>query len=405
MKHNTPSALALSVILAGCSWSSQVTAATSLLYVVGSTTNQVYRYVVASNTAPVLDFTLTDTNLNIPLGLAFSPQGEMFVGNRGSHPYLFSRNPGYVRRYAEPGGVPAFNGDVGVGSLTTPHWLAFRGEELLVADSGNDRVRRYSFSDYGEATELPSITGGLGGTRLRGVTASPDGRYVFAAECCGGNNVQRYRIETNGNITALGMLPGPFSSPQGMAFSPWGELFVANPDVIQGTNWFVSRYTFAGDGTPQFNGSITHSNLFRPVSVAFSPWGELFVVNCAGCAAGVLSVLATNIARFTFTTNGTAVANGVFQLPADGGQLAFGPATDCPDVPNLRLGIAKSGTNAQFGFSTNAAAYVLDWTDALTPPVVWRPSYAARTSENGELRVTLPATNATRFFRLRCPAE
>ena len=151
MKQITKSGLAASVILAACCWFSQASADTARLYVVGGTTNQVYRYLVASNSAPVLDFTLTDTNLHIPCGLAFSPQGEMFVGNRGSHPIFFSLTPGYVRRYAQPTSVPAFNGDLGVGSLTTPHWLAFRGEELLVADSGKNRVRRYIFSGDGTA--------------------------------------------------------------------------------------------------------------------------------------------------------------------------------------------------------------------------------------------------------------
>jgi DNA-binding beta-propeller fold protein YncE len=398
MKQTAKSGLAASVILAACCCFSQAVAGTARLYVVGATTNQVYRYLVASNTAPVLDFTLTDTNLSIPLGIAFSPEGEMFVGNRGSNPYIFEITPGYVQRYAQPSGMPAFNGTLGVGTMTTPHWLAFRGEELLVADSGNNRVRRYIFSGYGKASELPSITAGLSGSQLRGVIASPDGQYVFTSQCYNNNNVQRYRMEINGTITYLGVLPGPFFNSAGMAFSPWGELFVANPaDISDGNtnHMFISRYTFTGDGTPQYNGSITHSNLSHPCFVAFSPWGELFVGK----------VQDKNVARFTFTSDHTAVANGQFSLPADVGQFAFEPVADGPQIPDLRLRMATSNTNAQFSFSTNAAAYTLEWADDIAPLAVWRPSYAPRMTDNAEFRLTLPVTNVARFFRLRCPAE
>ncbi len=365
--------------------------------------NGVLGYAVTTNSATLVE-TQRDPELQTPIDITFSRWGEMFVSTSSQHPYIFEERPGFVRRYAKPYGVSRYNGDLGVGALVTPHGLAFRGDELLATDPGNNRVRRFHFGPRGEAEELPSITSpGFLNQAVRWVVAKPDGSEVFVSQCvCGGlNDVRRFRAEPNGTFRDLGLLPGTFNNPHGMAFSPWGEMFTANSDRLldgpQYTNWFIARHTFAPDGTPQFNGVITHSNFHGAITLAFSPWGELFVNNQT----------ASNITRFVFTTNHTPVFNGFIRLPSDGLGLAFRPSAVCAPVANLRLTPALSGrTNVVLTLPTDAADYALDWATSLVPPIIWRPSYAQRSIVGPDLQIVLPVpngTNRTEFFRLRCP--
>ncbi len=358
-------------------------------------------YSVTTGSA-VLTRAIRDPAINIALDVAFSRWGELFISTSSQHPYLFEERPGFVRRLVPPYGVDSFNGDLGVGALVTPHGLAFRNDELLATDVGHNRVRRYRFGPRGEAEELSPITSpGLVNEAIRWVTARPDGSEVFVSQCnCSGqNNVRRFRAETNGTFTDLGLLPGSFNNPHGMAFSPWGELFTANSDlVLQGpqyTNWYITRHTFDSNGVPQFNGSFSHTNLRGSLTLAFSPWGELFVNNQT----------ASNITRFVFSLAHEPVFNGSISLPADGAGLAFRRTDDCASAPVPRVVAGLSGTDVSLRFPATASGYALDWADSLRLPMVWRPSYAERLGIGPDVQVLLPrlgGTNRGEFFRLRC---
>lgn len=373
------------------------------LYVLGRNTGSIYGYHVTTNSAEFVSES-HDPRLSSPFGLVFSGAGEMFIGNLGTHPYVFEERPGYITRYAWPYDLEHFNGDEGVGALVTPHFLAMRGEELLVADSGNDRVMRYRFGARGEAIGLPPMTHpGFMNDAVRGVVAKPDGSEILVSQCyCGGvNNVRRFRVEANGSLTDLGLLPGSFNNPHGMAFSPWGELFTANEDFVSGptsTNWFITRHIFETNGTVRFNGAFSDSHLKFPHTLTFSPWGELFVTG----------TFATNVTRFTFNTDRGAVFHGTFTLPDDGAGLAFRPSEDCPAIANPTITVATKATNVVLRFPETAANFVLDWTTSLLPPVIWHPSYAARVQVDTNLEVTLPPVGGNyhaEFFRLRCPGN
>jgi len=97
-----------------------------------------------------------------------------------------------------------------------------------------------------------------------------------------------------------------------MAFSPWGELFVAN----HGGN-SISRFVFDAAGNASFNGQITGSSLNGPIGLDFSPWGELFVGNFGG-GGGVSSWL--------FDASFKATFNGSFPTPGPLGDLQFAPS-------------------------------------------------------------------------------
>lgn len=379
----------------------QVTTSANL-YVVGLQ-SKVFGYLVTPHSATLVEV-LQDPQVQTPIDVAFSRWGEMFLSTSSQHPYIFEERPGFVRRYASPFGLSQFTGDLGVGSLVTPHGLAFRGDELLATDPGHNRVRRYRLGPRGEPEELsPIVSPGFINEAVRWVVAKPDGSEVFVSQCiCGGvNNVRRFRVESNGSLSDLGLLPGAFNNPHGMAFSPWGELFTANSDrVLEGPqykNWYLTRHTFAADGTPQFNGTFTHTNLKGSLTLTFSPWGELFINNQT----------ASNITRFVFDESRKPIYNGSIPLPADGGGLAFRPSAKCAAVPDPEFSASVDENNVTLRISSDAIDYALDWTDSLTPPVVWQPSYAARRQVGSKMVITMPllkGTNKAEFFRIRCPS-
>ena len=339
---------------------------TANFYVTRRNPNSVYGYQINPQAA-VLTRVLNDSAHSYVAGLALSPQGEMFVGSVGNDQALLL--PGFIRRYGEPYTYHQFAGQIGADTLLEPHALDFLGDDLLVVDTGNNRVRRYGFAANGDPVEKPGIVTGLSNHDARGVVVRPDGHEVFVSQCyCSGDNdVHRYRVESDGTFTHLGTLPGSFRNPHFMAFSPWGELFVPNPDLVNGqqdTNWFISRYTFAVDGTPQYNGSFNDPHLRAPIALAFSPWGELI----AGSALDPL------LARFTFDANHQPVYHGTIPLPAPGGQMVFTPVngqqTTLTHVP-LQIFKAPEVNSYRLKWgATPGSLYQIEYSDET---LWWRP--------------------------------
>jgi hypothetical protein len=102
-----------------------------------------------------------------------------------------------------------------------------------------------------------------------------------------------------------------------MAFSSSGELFAVNYFASE-----ISRFTFDGSGNPIPNGTLAlASGPFPTLGVAFSPWGELFVSRGEGSTPSAV------IERYLFDPSGNPIPNGSF-TPGSGGPhfLAFSPS-------------------------------------------------------------------------------
>ena len=214
-------------------------------------TNVVYSYDVGVAGNPTSDAPLAHSSFTLPGFLALSPAGELFVMNNGGG--------GGVSRFLGLNGTPVFNGSFGSGDFVSPHWTAFGNDELFVADPGLGKVLRFAFDAAGNAMANGEITfAAPDDIRMRGIAAHPATGELFVSICCGVNQIRRYLFDEaaevftlSGSITSNGL-----SSPHGMAFSPWGELFVVNP------NGSVSRFVFdPADLTPSGpaipNGLIT----------------------------------------------------------------------------------------------------------------------------------------------------
>ena len=282
-------------------------------------TNVVYSYDVGVAGNPTSDAPLAHSSFTLPGFLALSPAGELFVMNNGGG--------GGVSRFLGLNGTPVFNGSFGSGDFVSPHWTAFGNDELFVADPGLGKVLRFAFDAAGNAMANGEITfAAPDDIRMRGIAVHPATGELFVSICCGVNQIRRYLFDEAAEVFTLsGSITGNgLSSPHGMAFSPWGELFVVNP------NGSVSRFVFdPADPTPGGpaipNGLITGGALSGPLGLGFSPWGELFVANRNN---GVIS-------RFLFDTSFNAVFNGSFNNPGGIHDLQFGPPPNLPPVADI----------------------------------------------------------------------
>ena len=224
------------------------------------TSAPVFRYEVSTTGPPTLDLTLTHPTFSFPGWFAFSPAGEMFVMNHF----------GGVSRFLDPKGTPVFNGSIGSSEFANLAWSTFRDDELFVTSpgSGDGSVLRFVFDDMGDAVPNGAIDIATGVIEVNPATGE-----LFAH--VSSNRIGRFLIDPSGNVVPNGFIEyGGLSSPHDMAFSPWGELFMANG---HGNN--VLRFVFDEDGNASTNGQITTSSFNLPLGIDFSPWGELFVAN------------------------------------------------------------------------------------------------------------------------------
>jgi hypothetical protein len=301
---------------------------TAKLFAVSSqgdqSTNQIFRYELAGpSSAPVLSLTLAHPTLDRPSSLAFRETGEMFVVNRGAP----TPGAGSFLRFSDPGGAPSFVTLFGSSFVSGPQFATFKGDELFVAQRFGGNVLRFVFDSSGNPLGNGIIASGLASGAPRGIAANPATGELFVSQCCGVDQINRYVFDAGGNAVPNGSITGGgLNSPQDMAFSARGELFVANA----GGN-SVSRFTFDASGNAFPNGQITGNGLNAPAGLDFSPWGELFVAS-GGAAA---------VSRFTFDAAFNAMPNGSFATPATLGDIQF-----LPSGPGIR-GVALDASTDQ----------------------------------------------------------
>ncbi len=242
-----------------------------------------------------------DTLINDPAGVAFSAQGELFVGNR-------HRNGGdgsIARFFVDTSGNHIPNGNITGNGLKAVGQLAFSvSGELFAANFLNDTISRFVFDADGNAIPNGVIVG-QAGSYLEGVAFSPSGELFVTTYF----DVSRYIFDETGAAIFNGSftIPGSTRLHQ-LAFSSQGELFLTSVD-----NDTVYRLLFDAAGNPVSNGTIS---VPTPVGITFSPEGELFV------SSHLDNHL---ISRFTFDEMGGAISNGTVSTPDSMGGLAILP--------------------------------------------------------------------------------
>jgi sugar lactone lactonase YvrE len=190
----------------------------------------------------------TSANLNHPMGISFNSNGDLFVADYGNHVVRKIAASTSVITTVAGTGTQGFSGE---GAAATSAMLNYPADvvvdssgQLYIADSGNHRVRKI-------ATDGTIST--IAGNGTAGFT---------------GNN----------NATAAEL-----SSPQGLALSSTGDLYIADYAVNVVCKVSNGALTIvAGDGTSGYSGnggSATDAELFVPSGVAFDTSGNLYIAD------------------------------------------------------------------------------------------------------------------------------
>jgi DNA-binding beta-propeller fold protein YncE len=199
-----------------------------------------------------------------------SSTGRVFVANRESNEIeVFDANGLYVNRWG-------FGGSAN-GRFKFPQGVAFdpTNGTLLVSDSGNHRIQRFSITATGHGTWLATY-GALGsGPGLlktpTGIDVAADGT-IWVADA-GNNQIQRRAPD--GTWTAYSAPTGgtAFKGPWGVTVAPDGSIWVAD----SGHDAIV-RMTANGELLSTFTGSdVGAGPLDAPFDVLFGLGGEMYV--------------------------------------------------------------------------------------------------------------------------------
>ena len=197
-----------------------------------------------SGEAGSMDGTSEKAAFDHPTGLAFSPSGELYVADTGNNLIRKISTDGEVSTFARGGTVQIGDDPSRDVPLDRPTGLAFSPSgELYVADTGNNWIRR------ADSAGNLDRTAGL----VIGEMDSDDATWA------------RY------------------SAPTGLAFSPSGELYVADTmnrrlvRLSQGEQYLTS-FGFAGSGEAMVSeGTGTQASFVYPTGLTVSPKGVLYI--------------------------------------------------------------------------------------------------------------------------------
>jgi hypothetical protein len=277
------------------------------IFVSDALNGYVYRFNVTPNTDPVLTATITAASAT---GLAIGPTGELFVAQQtAAGSILRFKSP---LTTPTPNGTIVGVGATYLFSLVVVDnelWGDNTGNDGCSSDPQS--IVRLAFDSQGVASAVGNVTTNLIGAN-RGMLWVPAVRSLYVTQCTPTKTIQHFQVATDHSVTALAPITGNgLDNPHGMAVAPWGELLVANAGANQAPNGPATapgttllRFTLDAQGNVTPSGTIQGNGVYIPLGMAFAPWGELFVVNCG----------TSSLSRFTFDSSHAAVPHGVFQL-------------------------------------------------------------------------------------------
>lgn len=246
--------------------------------------------------------------LSSPASLALDPaSGTVYVADTGNHAIRAFAVGGTIRTVAGTlghAGLGAEGVDALTSALRSPAGVALVGKDLVVSDTGNNRVRR--LDSHGViATAAGALDGtagfaGDGGPAVAALLAGPlsvepDGAGGILVADSGNNRIRR--IDASGTIgTAVGSGAGDaqnvgdgdlatnaqFKEPDQLAFLPDGSIAVADGQAhrVRRMTLGGTISTIVGTGFPGFSGDggpANRAQLHSPYAVTADRNGVIFV--------------------------------------------------------------------------------------------------------------------------------
>ncbi len=276
--------------------------------------------------------------------------------------YVGDINTGKVEFFAQDPstGVLTPTGDVASGTSPVSVALTPDGKSLYAGDYGAAQIYGYTVAADGSLTAKPGSPFATGGPS-NGITATADGKYLYAANSGVSGTISGYSIGAGGALTPL---PGsPYTAVPGLfgiASSPDSKLLFATTET--GPTRIVG-FSIGADGALTAVPATLPSPGTKALGAVFSPSGKrLYVAQYAEDEVSAYDVAPggalTEVAGSPFTV--TDAPYGLAMAP-DGRRL-YVPGSVSNDLgsypisPNGALGAATATVTAGSGASSPAVS-------------------------------------------------
>jgi len=275
--------------------------------------------------------------LSHPAGLALDSVGNLYIADSGTHRVRQITAQGVIATLAGTGSA-GYSGDDGPAAqsqLNAPRGLALTPNgSLLVADTGNQRIRRIDFSGNIRTIAGAGISGALLSAPEAVAVDASGNVYIADSE---NNRVLRIApagltavVAGDGTAGYAGdggqALLARLNQPSGLALAPSGEIYIADtgnhrirkiaPSGLISTVAGSGAQGFSGDG-----GSATSAQLNAPEACAVDANGNLYITDTGNNRVrmvdtkGVISTIA-GTGESGYGGDGGAATSAKLQSPA-----------------------------------------------------------------------------------------
>ena len=242
--------------------------------------------------------------LNTPSAIAFSPNDELIVADTGSHTIKAVDVNGSVRVIAGIENAPGHDdGPTGVAKFRGPIGVAVNDDgAIYVSDTYNDRIR--VIRDGTVTTVAGNIRGYANGIASSAEFDTPLGIAIWQGKVLvadSGNRRLRV-IEPGGEVWTLAgsgqadlqdgdLLRSAFVMPTAVAVNETGQIFIADGNAIRaiGRRTFPIVETIAGNRRGFSDGHALRARFNRPSGLGFGTAGEILVADSENQVVRALS--------------------------------------------------------------------------------------------------------------------